>query len=577
MVASSAAPVGADSGEVPTYVRTIGGPLHAEVYPSGIEVAPDGTIVLADTGNDRIEKRSAAGAVLWSVGGLGEFSEPRDVGVASDGKIYVADAGSKRISVLSAAGQSLFTFNGGTASMGIPMGVTVSGSNVYVADAGQNAIWVFELDGTFVRRFVSSGNCSIGGVRDVDADASGNIYAAAYSANKVAKFTSDGTCLMTWGSSGTANGQFKAPYGVRIARDPVADRMRVYVADSNNARVQVFTLGGNFVASMGTGGEPEEVGTLTTLRRVAVAADGDVWAADLWGWRAVRYNRNSTGWTYAQTMGETMPAPTSSSVFHEVRGVSVLGGQVIAVDTVHHWFARFTSQGALQGVCGERGSSLGQFNWPRDASWDAATGDVWVADTKQYRIQIVDPTTCTGVAKFGTKGTGPDQFRWIYGLEIRASDGLAVILDNRNNRLTFYDVATRTQIGAPYGLTGGGVGRFRGPHGVSIDPTSGRVWVADTGNNRVVELAVNSSGAVTWVRAIGGFAAPEAVAVDEQGRVYVADTGNDRVVVLSKATGAVIGTFSGPSGFTRPGGIAVDGAGNIYVSDTYGDRIQVYQ
>ena len=64
---------------------TIGGPLHAEMYPSGLEMAPDGTVVIADTGNNRVAKYNADGTLVWSVGthgaGINQFDNPRDVGV----------------------------------------------------------------------------------------------------------------------------------------------------------------------------------------------------------------------------------------------------------------------------------------------------------------------------------------------------------------------------------------------------------------------------------------------------------------------------------------------------------------
>ena len=41
------------SGMTPTLVATFGGPGHASIYPSGMEVAPDGTIVAADTATTR--------------------------------------------------------------------------------------------------------------------------------------------------------------------------------------------------------------------------------------------------------------------------------------------------------------------------------------------------------------------------------------------------------------------------------------------------------------------------------------------------------------------------------------------
>ena len=68
---------------VPSYVSTLGGPLHAEFYSSGLEVASDGTIVIADTGNNQVAKYTQSGTQIWRVGGPGpgvnQFLRPRDV------------------------------------------------------------------------------------------------------------------------------------------------------------------------------------------------------------------------------------------------------------------------------------------------------------------------------------------------------------------------------------------------------------------------------------------------------------------------------------------------------------------
>jgi DNA-binding beta-propeller fold protein YncE len=583
---ASTSPAGAVStGTTPNFVQTIGGPLHAEVYPSGLEMASDGNLIVADTGNDAIRKYSAVdGHQIWAVGtqgtGVGQFSEPRDVAVDATGHIYVADTMNKRIVVLQSDGTGWTSFSGPSSNpMGTPMGLSISGGKIYVADAGQNVIRVFDLAGTQTLKIVSVGACSLTGIRDADADAAGNIYGAGYTTNKIVKFNPAGTlCMKAWGTKGSGDGQFKAPYGVRVAYDPVMNVQRVYVADSNNERVQVFKLTGGYVNKVGLPGEPDQPGTLTQLRRVAVAADGDIWTADLWGWRLERFDRTPTGWTYGnQTIGTPLPAPTSTHVFHEVRGIDVNGDVIAADDTVHHREVLMSaSTGALQSTCGDRGSTLGEFNWPRGVAWDESTGELWVADTKQYRIQVINPSTCEAVDVFGSKGAGFEQFNWVYAVAIRQSDGIAVIADGKNNRIKIYDVASHQPL-AVYGTKGGGPGRFREPQGIAVDPVTDHVYVADTGNNRIAELSVSGSGAVTWVRSIaGGFLGPTGVAADADGRIYVADTMNDRVAVVSKTTGLVTGTFDGPDGLDQPAAIAVDDAGDVYVSDTYNDRIQKF-
>jgi len=79
---------------------------------------------------------------------------------------------------------------------------------------------------------------------------------------------------MTWGESGTKDGEFYNPNDVAV------DAMgRVFVADDGNNRLQVFTTDGQFLAKVDTtgidGARPffDAVG-------VAVSTDGIVYVAD---------------------------------------------------------------------------------------------------------------------------------------------------------------------------------------------------------------------------------------------------------------------------------------------------------
>jgi len=77
-----------------------------------------------------------------------------------------------------------------------------------------------------------------------------------------------------WGKTGTANGQFAANGG-GIAVDKAGN---VYVADSDNARVQVFTAKGGFLRKWGSQGTGD--GQFGNPEDLAIAPDGTIWVAD---------------------------------------------------------------------------------------------------------------------------------------------------------------------------------------------------------------------------------------------------------------------------------------------------------
>ena len=570
----------ADTGTTPALLRTLGGPSHADMYPSGLEVAPNGDLVVANTGDNSVIRYTSAGTELWRIGthgsGTNQFLNPRDVAVDSQGRVYVADTRNSRIVVLGANGSWLTTFNGPTGDkISWPMGLTITDDVVYVADAGKKKARAFDLNGTQLNVWTGTGACNFPDLRDVDADSAGNVYIANYKQNNIAVMAPNGTCIRTFGTNGTAANQFKTPYGVRVANDPVTGQELVYVADGNNNAVKVWTKTGTFVDAFGSTGTPPSTGTFAELRRVAVAADGDVWAADLWGWRIERFNRTSTGWSYAQTIGDPLPSPTAGAVFHETHQVAFAGdGTVWIADRVHHRIVHMNpSTGALLGTCGGRGFNTGFYNWPQGVAIDPTTGNIWVANTKQYNIHVLT-STCAPVARLGAFGSGVDQLNWPYAIVIRPSDRVAFLPDNKNDRIVAYDVASRTAIGT-FGSQGTGVGQFSDPGGIGLDPTTGRIWVADTLNDRIVELQSANGTSYTWVRSIGGFNDPGGVAIDGEGRIAVADTLNHRVVLLNP-NGTQLGIITNPS-MDDPESVAFGPDGKLYVSDTYNDRVLVYE
>jgi len=90
---------------------------------------------------------------------------------------------------------------------------------------------------------------------DVAWDAAGNIYVAdGYGNSRVAKFDKTGKFIKSWGSTGTANGQFNIVHGIAIDAQG-----NVYVADSGNKRIQVFDGEGNFKTQIVDAGSPAAI------------------------------------------------------------------------------------------------------------------------------------------------------------------------------------------------------------------------------------------------------------------------------------------------------------------------------
>jgi sugar lactone lactonase YvrE len=91
-----------------------------------------------------------------------------------------------------------------------------------------------------------------------------------------------------WGKSGTANSQFRGPFGIATDRSGV-----VYVADTDNDRIQVFSASGGFLRKWGTTGSGN--GQFLSAQDVAVDSTGTVWVAD---YRNNRVQRFSSGGAY---------------------------------------------------------------------------------------------------------------------------------------------------------------------------------------------------------------------------------------------------------------------------------------
>lgn len=175
--------------------------------PRGVAIDSSGNFLVAEFGNDRVQKFTAGGTFLDNFGGDGnadgEMNQPSDVAVGPDGTIYVADTSNHRVQRFSAAGTFLGKWGGAGSAPGQlvhPSGVaTDSAGNVYVSDSGNDRVQKFTASGSFIASFggSGSGDGQMEWPEDLVVDSAGTIFVVDTGNHRVQKFAEGGAPIST--------------------------------------------------------------------------------------------------------------------------------------------------------------------------------------------------------------------------------------------------------------------------------------------------------------------------------------------------------------------------------------------
>jgi peptidylamidoglycolate lyase len=120
--------------------------------------------------------------------------------------------------------------------------------NVWLTDRALQQVFKFSHDGKLLLTIGTERTPGLDATHfnlpaDIAFAADGSIYVAdGYGNNRIAKFSPDGKFLLDWGRKGSADGEFDLPHSVAVDLQGL-----VYVADRNNARIQVFDGNGKFL------------------------------------------------------------------------------------------------------------------------------------------------------------------------------------------------------------------------------------------------------------------------------------------------------------------------------------------
>ena len=237
----------------------------------------------------------------------------------------------------------------------------------------------------------------------------------------VSVFSPSGEKIRSFGSKGSAHGQFRCPRGVTVDGEG-----NILVVDGLNHRIQKLTADCHFLTAVGTEGN----GPLQFHYPYFIAfnaGNNKVYVADTDNHRVHVLNPDLT---FSSTFGNL---GTGNGQFKYPYGIACDStGKVYVADTANHRIQVFTAEGKFLRIFGNCGRQRGKLNWPAGIAMD--TSDmVYVCERDGQRVSVF---TSEGqfVASFGRKGSEPGEFETPCGLVVD-DIGVVYVCDHRTVQL----------------------------------------------------------------------------------------------------------------------------------------------
>ena len=217
--------------------------------------------------------------------------------------------------------------------------------------------------------------------------------------------------------------------------------------------------------------------------------------------------------------------------------ISYPGGVAITPDNFilvadEHKIQKISMNGKCVTSVGKQGNGPLEFDDPCSTTISPITGQIYVADRQNHRIQVLNPDL-TFSHTFGTCGSAKGQFYNPVDVAIDRR-GFVYVTDCGNHRIQIF--TPQGHFLSQFGTKGSGVGQLDYLEGIIIDDNN-LIYVTEQGDNHRISIFTIDG---QFIRSFGrcgssdifGFYDPVRITFDREGYLYVCDGSNNRLVVF---------------------------------------------
>jgi predicted membrane-bound mannosyltransferase/DNA-binding beta-propeller fold protein YncE len=280
------------------------------------------------------------------------------------------------------------------------------------------------------------------------------------------------------GGRGYAKGQLESPSDVAI--DGAGN---LYVADTNNDRIEKYDAAGNFLAY--AGGFQSDI-EMTQPWSLAVGDDGSVFVANTWAHTVIKLD---TDLQVVETWGAGGQVEPGGDPFalYGPRDIAVApNGNLMLTDTGNARVVEYTPDGDFVRQFGSKGKSGAPLEFDEPTGIDvSATGEIYIADLFNSRIVVLNNDLSLkltiAVAEWDSQGTSDKAYITVL------PDGRVLATDPADDVVIVFG-ADGAKI-SEFEMPNEGTKSFARPVGVATDGTS--VWVSDSEGHVVRKMPLS--------------------------------------------------------------------------------------